>query len=879
MNLRQLVFRIVAWVRRNLERGDKERWVRIRRRLLPPDGRRPLPVAFLLGSVTFLRCLPPSRRHYRRQIVLIGKSDLFDAQWYLRNYRDVGSSWIDPLDHFVRYGGLEDRDPSPHFSSSGYKASYPDVAQAGVNPLFHYLSTGMAEGRRAVISPFDVTAHAASSDIVAATASAAAPPAAAPLEEPVPARFRRNAYRPPRIASVAPFAALASQASTGEVSLRQLGLADRPVCQVAEEDVILVHDWQRAAKLMCWLSAVPAEEWLWQDSSLPADDTKDRLADRTVSGSGILTFGADAGIAISDIFYASGQDLRIRLHGQGTLATASMTVLQLDPFGGRRRIVLSTANLACEGLSIIDAPLASPYMPVLLVLTTAAGRLLGTALLPFPSLLRGGNHHGEALTVAPDAGALEAARTASVAILNAWQAAGARRPSLRLEVDLTGANGTERLLSRSFKDWLQQIGNCSLEPLHGGEKTDPGQEWLHMTTRLGPMRPATMPAATMMLKAADLPSLHSLFCGAAGHGRLAPIVLCRRLDGAPQWLLTPPCQTSDPELSRRDGLSTFPQWLVPDATDRQQATTSPAAQSLAPAALHFLTRQTPSQSELLTPYAPTVSAARLAGNVVTQQPAPALSALLRYDGNTEAFTMSLEALLLQNWPGALHIITVTSQTHRDTAEALLQRCLLPIDTLAMPRSGEVITDGGNDPGQQMTMAARHAVGELLLVMDSTVLLHDTRCIEVLGRLLADPSVISASCMLIAGQWGAKANEFAIVQCGNLAGPAFGPVSNYSTLFPATALAALPPMAWPVEAGSPLLFMVRRTDWDRYGSFECRGERIEPRFWQKASAAGGTHLVTLAVSASIPKPAVGDQDFLLCSNEASASAVRLQRIVA
>ncbi|TNC74991.1 glycosyltransferase [Rubellimicrobium roseum] len=79
----------------------------------------------------------------------IRSSGLFDADWYCAQYPDVTSVGLDPLKHFLRFGALLRRDPSPHFETAFYLDSHPDVAASGVNPLVHYLQTGCAQGHLA----------------------------------------------------------------------------------------------------------------------------------------------------------------------------------------------------------------------------------------------------------------------------------------------------------------------------------------------------------------------------------------------------------------------------------------------------------------------------------------------------------------------------------------------------------------------------------------------------------------------------------------------------------------------------------------------------------------------------------------------------------
>ncbi len=79
---------------------------------------------------------------------LIRKSKYFDSAWYLSQNPDVAARGMDPIEHYVRFGALEERDPGPTFSTMRYIAFNPDVAASGLNPLVHYLRHGQKENRR-----------------------------------------------------------------------------------------------------------------------------------------------------------------------------------------------------------------------------------------------------------------------------------------------------------------------------------------------------------------------------------------------------------------------------------------------------------------------------------------------------------------------------------------------------------------------------------------------------------------------------------------------------------------------------------------------------------------------------------------------------------
>ncbi|MGU3662324.1 hypothetical protein [Methylobacterium fujisawaense] len=72
----------------------------------------------------------------------------FDAGYYLEAYPDIRDSGVDPLEHFLKWGWREGRNPSAGFNTRFYLSMYPDVAESEINPLVHYLNFGLAEGRK-----------------------------------------------------------------------------------------------------------------------------------------------------------------------------------------------------------------------------------------------------------------------------------------------------------------------------------------------------------------------------------------------------------------------------------------------------------------------------------------------------------------------------------------------------------------------------------------------------------------------------------------------------------------------------------------------------------------------------------------------------------
>ncbi len=79
-------------------------------------------------------------------IEIVRESGAFDAQYYLEQNPDVAEAGDDPLEHFMRYGHLEYRNPSADFDCRFYaKIARRDGGWSG-NPVVHYVLYGRAKG-------------------------------------------------------------------------------------------------------------------------------------------------------------------------------------------------------------------------------------------------------------------------------------------------------------------------------------------------------------------------------------------------------------------------------------------------------------------------------------------------------------------------------------------------------------------------------------------------------------------------------------------------------------------------------------------------------------------------------------------------------------
>lgn len=90
-----------------------------------------------------LRAARLARANEDRAAILA--SDLFDPSWYVEQYPDVAEYKHSPLEHFLRYGASEARNPNPFFDTAWYLAAYPEAVASERNPLAYYALFGIAQ--------------------------------------------------------------------------------------------------------------------------------------------------------------------------------------------------------------------------------------------------------------------------------------------------------------------------------------------------------------------------------------------------------------------------------------------------------------------------------------------------------------------------------------------------------------------------------------------------------------------------------------------------------------------------------------------------------------------------------------------------------------
>ena len=91
--------------------------------------------------------LAPAQEDHRIAALTSALAVLFNSDWYKARYPDIVVSDLLPIQHFIRHGLAERRDPNRFFDGAWYIEHYPDVSAGGLHPLLHYLQTGAPELR------------------------------------------------------------------------------------------------------------------------------------------------------------------------------------------------------------------------------------------------------------------------------------------------------------------------------------------------------------------------------------------------------------------------------------------------------------------------------------------------------------------------------------------------------------------------------------------------------------------------------------------------------------------------------------------------------------------------------------------------------------
>jgi hypothetical protein len=605
-------------------------------------------------------------------------SGLFDREWYLTKYPDVAEAAIDPAIHYLKYGWREGRDPSLYFSTSGYLNLNRDVAITNANPLVHFLEYGRSEGRSGY----------ALAPIIYAQTTHEFPPAAPCFslkrELDAPVRWKRQTQL---------------DGCVGDL----FSIGDMPVGYLTDEAVgtAILSDFLRL-RLLC--------------GSLDADvaDYPSRVAKSKTPFQAIDAWFAGQGI------------FRARWYNQSPFIVRAY---QADPHQVETLRMIGE-SLITSSLDTADFWLVNPFFPVLFVFTAPQGQLLGSKMLAFPSLARGGFHYAELLQyVEADANHsvgpidifiyTETLAEKLTAILH-----GRVRPLVaNIQIDLSGADGTHQIFQPDLKKWLRDVMRVGMAAAIPDDPEDLAIQ--HLVDAVRVTATFRTDGASMLELASDMIPAISLLTAPAkaeerGQGtgsRALPMIVVRTDPSLPATHFSAPASgQGGAEISSPERPIVFPRISAAPVPGNFPSTAAAAIRRVGP--------WMPTEAEILFPVAPSIPLSKSSGS------RKEVTLLLWSDmWEAELLPLALQALSLQSCADgiALAMIGDTPTGLQKAAERYL-------------------------PGRHATYASEQAAlvairTDLVGYLGPNVILHDHRCLTFLNGLMTDTCIASAACII------------------------------------------------------------------------------------------------------------------------------------
>jgi hypothetical protein len=784
-------------------------------------------------------------QNLRRHIELLAASGLFDRNWYLAAYPDVAKSGINPAEHYLRHGADEGRDPGPRFSTSKYLNRHPDVARAGMNPLLHYVKFGLEE-QRAIF--------AANRNVAVATASAVKLPKR-PALEPEPALGAATVFSLPPVrreeAAWIRHEALRRCEGRTTLELHRTILGWLPSsAQMVRTDYLAELPAIGAAALFCRMMRLGDAKALGcfeadAEFALPPDQQDAPLGRHFLPNAGRLD--------LADAWFASARDLRLRF----AKPTPVLRFFQWDRHAGQL-VLLSEAHVrASNGLA--DIPTLNPLLPILIAASDGEGVLEGLFLLPFPSLCRGGCHHGELL--AGEGGSLmDRLLALSTSLAETWLTGDQGAFTIgRIDVDLTNARGSEIIFSRAVQLWLDGCFDVRCRPINGSAIADERVR-LYLEERLRGVKDEAEELSerersasyALQISAGAIPSLQAIVArgeprvGATG---LGASILVDGATGEPQWLL---------DLARVDARLLEKQWAGGAPSPKLVPLRERASQAEQPAAIDA----TPGVTLALTACNDTAAGVELFGSVTRlaksgraiRNPSaqPEISVLCPYWGDERRFAAFLDSLRLQTNVANLEVI-VTAASPRTESGASLEDLLRRF----FPDGTVISCDDRMLPGTRLNLMAERTRCDLLLVA-AGVLLHDPSTLDVLRHIAEEEGAATIGCVLRSVAAAGAAGPAHLHCAGFYPDGKEEPHGVVTTFARLDSPAPLGSWTYPIAANPPPLFMTRKTNWREFGGFnETLSDMgtVAIDFAVRATTRRYVHLCTSAVTATVIDEAI------------------------
>jgi len=754
---------------------------------------------------------------HRKAREILGRSPLFNAEWYRGRYPDIVAAGLDPLDHFIRLGGAEGRHPSEEFNSRWYLNQYPDIREAGLNPLLHYLEYGLDEGRlsRSLIkrAPGEAVFNAPAKGSPAPAAEKIAPKAVAAQSEFAIAWKARNTPWSELAASRnarawLTHAELSSRSYAGAVAIgtQVIGLAESGLPRISLERLRLFASLRKD---------LPENARHVDASSEPsghASDLGEAHEYLTHAGLGINL--------LTDVWFAGEALMRIR-----------MDCIKLGGPGVVRAYQYSlTGELACCGegalvgtaADMVDVKIDNQMLGLLLIVSDDDATVRHVIFLPFPSLARGGFHYGELACIegAPGYVGSLADYSQSLALeFYGWPEGPASYSVGRIAVDLRGATGIEPIFRQDIMGALSVQYGAAAYAVGGrqdGAMSDlarrlAGEDTSEMIAERGAQ------GATLELPADCLPSLYSLVSRRIGTQPSATSYCV--VDAAsltPNALVCIPIPSVQMARLHHTDLPAQVPLLTAQAGDGEREDGEPEDGTIAaPLAVRFynplawqvdaLMPVSPDQEFPLAPLAASEGES-------PDDPAPSITVIIDLPTGAQLPDQLITSLASQSLATRLEVLLAFAENRPELESLAAAYASFPF---AGPLRHSV--SKGATRATRLNEAASVAQGQYLLFIDPEVLLIDPRTVSALLAIAMQPGVGSAACAIVTERDGLEPSVHSGGYFPTRMGLCADPLFEVSRLDVAR---ALPAATYPVMANQLKCCMVPSEVWTSLGGLDA-----------------------------------------------------------
>ncbi|WP_264045264.1 glycosyltransferase family protein [Methylobacterium flocculans] len=557
---------------------------------------------------------------------------------------------------------------------------------------------------------------------------------------------------------------------------------------------------------------------------------------------------------VADLWWANSRLLKVRsLDAPAVTSGITPTVLrvyqlQRAPTGTLGLIQVDEQELSPHA-AIYPVGMRSAYMPLLVVGCTAAGEIAFIDLVPFPSLLRGGPHEAEVSALGDESGSLSDLRRLSDTYLTDC-IGGENHPAefalAGLDIDLSTVIGTEPIFDPSLREWLAAVpripvGATNIEARVDRDLGDRGFADHAVAQLKRPDGAASRPGRLRLsLGNAAVPTIAGLVSREPlpSASAFAPHIVTDPAAPTKRWFIALP---EGGPLAAVTELGRIARQSFPALEGRgDDPQPDPHADRLLPLAILFRDLGAPTQADLISPVP------RDQPTILPQigPSAPSISVLVLVEQPEHNLQPLLASLAAQAAPNVQEII-VGAAAHDSKLDSLRQ---LVADIL--PGLGQVVSDlDTSQINSALNVLASRATGDVLVLLDQSMILHDPRTLDTLARLATLDGTGTVGCLQIRARTPAE-NNYVLKSAGlfpgrvDFAGP---PALSLKEL---DSIALLPMAIYPVAANLLTCMAISMYVWREVGGLKdatALSAQAGVTLSTRAVEAGYTNLCTSLLS--------------------------------